>query len=421
MRRKILKITVLVFTSLFLSFSEAHAIIKLDFFEPIADVLKFVEKTLSKYENIYNEQLEKLNQKLTSAFGQEGMKIFREFVVKPGTIFFNSVASGQFNANGSAGSSFVNSLGNLIGKEQLEYAFLDKSLRDMVDSKEKEKQDKLLEIEEYLVRLQSERSALNDQLQDPALQTEDNLKALDEYDQKIASLQAEFELVKAKKVLEDPEVKGQIDKKKEKQKTILEKTDKYSLTSMQKELDNFKIEEIFGTSIDQEATEDLYQTGVEKLFLKENEVMSPENINRIMQARHEEFYEAEKNLLKVIVNTNKSIDKTKEYMEKCQEMSSEAEGRFGTASMRVCIDLQSAKAAAQYMEMLLAELRFETAQEIQSWNDKYKMRDYSHDMTSLNLDDYVLSDNEKKGNQNKDNGSPWSDRGKQFDLFGLKF
>ena len=41
------------------------------------------------------------------------------------------------------------------------------------------------------------------------------------------------------------------------------------------------------------------------------------------------------------------------------------------------------------MELLLAEIRFNTMTEINLWNDKYRLMDYSKDYTKFNLDDYV--------------------------------
>ena len=417
MKRKISYISAAVVISLFLSVSEAQAIVKLDFFEPIADVAKFVEKTLSKYENIYNQYVEKLNEKLTKALGNEGMKLFKEFLVKPGTMYLSAAATGQFNANDSAGTRLFSSYSRLIGNEKLEYAYLSDDLKDLVDTKEKEKQDKLLVMEDYLVRLQSEREALNAQLENPDLQTQENLDALEEYDKRIAALQTELEKTKSQKVLEDEEVKEKIQQKKAKQEDLLEKADKASWASLDEKLNSVKVEEMFGSKIDEEETEDLYRTGVEKFFLRENEDPWPENLERIMRARHEEYYEAEKNLWKVMVNTHKSISETEEYMKKCLEAAPEAEGRFGTASMRVCIELQNAKAAAQYMEMLLAQVRFETTKEIQTWNDKYKMKDYEHDMTSLDLDEYVL----KKKDVKKEKENPAFSSGGSFGIGGFKF
>ena len=61
--------------------------------------------------------------------------------------------------------------------------------------------------------------------------------------------------------------------------------------------------------------------------------------------------------------------------------------------MKIGADIQNAKIAARYTELLLAQMRFNAMSEIILWNDKYKLNDYSKDFTAFNLDDYV---NKKK-------------------------
>lgn len=60
--------------------------------------------------------------------------------------------------------------------------------------------------------------------------------------------------------------------------------------------------------------------------------------------------------------------------------------------MKIGADIQNAKIAARYTELLLAEIRFVTMQEMISWNDKFK--NSKKDVTKFNLDDYVYK---KKG------------------------
>ena len=54
---------------------------------------------------------------------------------------------------------------------------------------------------------------------------------------------------------------------------------------------------------------------------------------------------------------------------------------------KIGADVQNAKLAARYLELLLAEMRFNSMVEINSWNDKFK--NTKKDVTKFNLDDYI--------------------------------
>ena len=154
---------------------------------------------------------------------------------------------------------------------------------------------------------------------------------------------------------------------------------------------------LFG-EMEEEETADIYSSKIEKLFMAKYEIGMSENKDRIRKARKEEYFAAMRNLVYIIVNTYKSISETQDKMQKCEQARDEAQATFGQEAMRVCVELQVAKVAAQYMEMLIGQMRFEASAEIQRWVDMYKLPDYDRDYTKFNLDDYVVTEKDFKVN-----------------------
>lgn len=135
----------------------------------------------------------------------------------------------------------------------------------------------------------------------------------------------------------------------------------------------------------------LYTDEVKEVFLGKSEVLNPTTAARVNKNRNKGFYEAHKNLLEVVLNSYKMTAEVSESSEGCLNASTQqADSVFGAMTMRVCTDVQSAKMALQYADLLLAQIWYEAAKDLQSWNDRLQMSNYDKDMTTLNLDDYVL-------------------------------
>ena len=141
----------------------------------------------------------------------------------------------------------------------------------------------------------------------------------------------------------------------------------------------------------------LVQKDISEFFIAEYDHVGKDNVNKVMKVRKTEYYKAFLNMYKSTITSDK---KTQEISEDSVTMvdtsTQEADGLYGAMAMRIGADIQTAKTAARFTELLLAEIRFNTTQDMQTWHDKYKMYDYDKDPTTFNLDDYVLKEKDYK-------------------------
>jgi len=220
--------------------------------------------------------------------------------------------------------------------------------------------------------------------------SEEHAQRFLELEKAIAHMRQEMEKVMQEDVTEDEQYKKMQAGITEREKKIGELT---RLTS-EDELVNLlgtESAKLFAEDTPDEETEAAYDNVAGRFFLRENEAENSDTIERIMKERKKEYYKAVTNSLEKMIKTYTSVDEIKERSVACTDAATGmAQGVFGAAGMRVCVELQNAKVAARYMEELLAQIRLETTSEMQSWKDKYRLEDYEKDLTKFNLDDYVL-------------------------------
>lgn len=372
----------------------AYAITKLDFTGPVADILDKIKQEKIKYEEWYKSQLEKLNQKILKAYGAEGAELFKNITGSASSIV-TSAAKGQFNAGDFTAKGFMEAMGAQLGNYKLDYANLYNQMEDYVNAQERAKLDKKTAMETELLKLSSQRSALNDLIaqnpDDPG--NADRLKQMDELDKAMADLQKQIKDNDEQQVADDENIKSLENKMKSLQDQINNITAQTSQDNLMKSL-QLEAAKLFGhgnTAEQDEDNKELYETALSKLFLAEDEVENTQNVARIMKIRKREYYDALKNSLETVITTYGSIEEIAERSKACREASTKmANGVFGASAMRICTELQNTKIAARYMEILLALMRYETTSEMQIWTNKYKLKDYEKDVTKFNLDDYVL-------------------------------
>lgn len=386
---------VIVIASYMLAISPAFAVTKLEATGPLADIVAKIQKVKEKIEDVQTKILrekekwtKKAEQILDNTLGTEGAYLFKEFVVKSGAGIIQSAAKGQFNAGDFGLSGFTNSIKSQLGNYKLDFATLVAQSRDMIETAEKAKQEKENKITAEIVKLQAEwdaKNKLNSELQSADLSAE-----LDELAARISSLKMQQTELSNKVIMESDKQKEMQKQMLDLQKTMADYNSKISQDDLLKKL-NAEAMSLFTLKMEEEETDALYAANIEKLFLGRYDFGTTDNYARIRKIRKEEYFKAEKNVLKVIVDTYNSIEETKDKMMKCSQASTEAQALFGGNTMRVCVDIQTAKIAAQYMEMLLARLHLTSSLDIQRWSDKFKLPDYNRDYTKFNLDDYVLT------------------------------
>lgn len=371
----------------------AQAIMKLDFFSPISDIADKIGKVKIKIETVYNTQLEKLNAKVLKVAGREGAMIFQYVQNNAGAIV-TSAAKGQFYAADYTGSGMWDALKSELGDLKLDYVKAQRQLEDYVEAREQLKIDKKQAMETELAKMKAEHEALNKAIkamEDQGTEIPDNVKKrFLELEKAIPELEKNVKIVMENDVTESDtyqKLKQDIEEKQKKVNTLVAKTSEDSLVNIlgQKSVD------LFSKKADEEETQNLYNDGLQKLFLGEYESVNPENVERIMKFRRQEYYKAVRNAMETTITTQTSLDEIEERSVGCTDAATNrAQGLFGAAGARICVELQNARVAARHMELLLAQIRLETTREMQSWKDKYKMEDYGKDITKFNLDDYVL-------------------------------
>jgi hypothetical protein len=404
MKKYSYKILVLVLASYMVTAMPANATVKLEATGPIADILAKIEKVKEKYEDIQSKILkekEKWTKKaeafMEKTLGTEGAALFKQYVVKPGAGIVSSAAKGQFNAGDFSLSGFTDAMKSELGNYKLDFATLAAQARDTIESDAKAKREKERALEVQMVELRAEWDAkvkLMNQLQPEDEMLDTLADDLDNLSKRIANLeQQKTEISSDMKAFEQEEKLSK--QMNDLQKVMADYSSKINQEDMLKQL-NAEALSMFTLKMEEEETDAIYAASVEKLFLGKYEFGNSENLARVRKARKEEFFKSEKNLVNVIVDSYKSIQETGDKMKKCEQARDNAEAVFGQETMRVCVDVQIVKVAAQYMEMLLAQMRHEASAEIQKWADVYKLPDYSRDYTKFNLDDYVLTKDDLK-------------------------
>lgn len=375
-----------------LNIHNAYAIAKLDFFAPVADIADKIGKVKIKIENVYNTQLEKLNAKVEKVAGREGVMIFT-YLRKNSAAIATSAAKGQFFAADYTGSGLWNAIKGELGNYKLDYATLYTQADRYVQMREQEKIKRITAMEKEMLKMQAEKDALDKRFlaknpNDPLSEAEAN--RLKELEEAIPKLKKAIAWEQERNSREDKKYQDM----QQKLNAMQEQTNKLVAKTSEMEVVNLLGQQtlkLFGNSDKDEETEELYTMAQDKFFLKKNEPENPDNMERVRNIRKQEYFKAVKNSMETVVTTYTSLEEIKERSVKCTDAATQmAQGVFGAASMRVCVELQNAKVAARYMEILLAQIRMETTKDMQFWRDKYKLEDYDKDITTFNLDDYKM-------------------------------
>ena len=396
------KILILVAVSYLSVTAPAMAVTKLEATGPAADIVNKIQKVKEKFEDIQTKimkEKEKWTKKaeafLDKTLGTEGAALFKQYVVEPGAGIVKSVAKGQYNAGDFSLSGFTSAIKSELGNYKLDFATLVSQAKDMANTAAKARLEKSRAIEIQVAKLQSEWDAknnLNATVKSAQLEAE-----LEELAKRISGLKEQAAQLNNKTLEENEAQKKMQEKMVAMQDLMASYSGKISQDDLLKKL-NAEAMSLFTLKTDEEEDQAIYSASMEKLFLGKYDFGTSENLARIRRARQEEYYKSEKNILKVIVETYNSIENTEQNIKGCTQASGEAQAIFGGSAMRVCVDGQIIKIAAQYMEMLLAQIQQEASLEIQNWADIYKLPDYNRDYTKFNLDDYVLTKDDLKKN-----------------------
>ena len=268
---------------------------------------------------------------------------------------------------------------------------------DYVAAQKDAQTEKIKQIDERLTELRAKVQSSN-------LSEDEHKKLVDE----IADLEAQKQHI-LDQPINDETYQGLEDKEKEAAKEVEKLKPEADDTAVKAGLqEQAKNADLFDDETDSKANQEIYQTEIEALFLKESEETSSENMARIKKNRQRAYYDALQKAMEVaVVGTAASAD-LEEHVTQYTEMATDVEGNYALKNANIAIIIENAKAAARFTEALLAEIRLKTSQDMTSWNNKYHLYDYKKPVTEFDFDSYELKKNDllKKGKefleQNKD-------------------
>lgn len=403
-----IKILTLVLASCFLTCQNTYAISKLDFFTQVENFGKSVQKEQEKWEKRYGKALYDLHDKAIKAGGAEGGALFNvlQKQMEGSIVNFtdnvkNQVVSGGKVDLGSAFSDITKNFANA----QLTAAMAQSTLDDYKKAVAAERNAKEKDIDEKLMILEAKLKIIKDDSE------EKEKLAI-----RIADLKAEKEDLKNRAALRDEKAEQLQKKATAAAKAVSDLEQTINGQNTQKYLDKItdslfsgkKDEKDLEAQEEQQQLDDMYGSDIAEFFIGKYEYVGSQNVARVRAKRQQEYYKALQNLMRVLVVGSVKGEEFEKKSEAYLDQTTKVDGQLGGMAAKIGADVQNAKLAARYLELLLAEMRFNSMVEINSWNDKFK--NTKKDVTKFNLDDYIYKKNSLKdtiNNKLQDTISGW--------------
>lgn len=403
-----IKILTLVLASCFLTCQNTYAISKLDFFTQVENFGKSVQKEQEKWEKRYGKALYDLHDKAIKAGGAEGGALFNvlQKQMEGSIVNFTDNVKNQAVSGGKVdlGSAFSDITKN-FANAQLTAAMAQSTLDDYKKAVAAERNAKEKDIDEKLMILEAKLKIIKDDSE------EKEKLAI-----RIADLKAEKEDLKNRAALRDEKAEQLQKKATAAAKAVSDLEQTINGQNTQKYLDKItdslfsgkKDEKDIEAQEEQQQLDDMYGSDIAEFFIGKYEYVGSQNVARVRAKRQQEYYKALQNLMRVLVVGSVKGEEFEKKSEAYLDQTSKVDGQLGGMAAKIGADVQNAKLAARYLELLLAEMRFNSMVEINSWNDKFK--NTKKDVTKFNLDDYIYKKNSLKdtiNNKLQDTISGW--------------
>ncbi len=403
-----IKILTLVLASCFLTCQNTYAISKLDFFTQVENFGKSVQKEQEKWEKRYGKALYDLHDKAIKAGGAEGGALFNvlQKQMEGSIVNFTDNVKNQAVSGGKVdlGSAFSDITKN-FANAQLTAAMAQSTLDDYKKAVAAERNAKEKDIDEKLMILEAKLKVIKDDSE------EKEKLAI-----RIADLKAEKEDLKNRAALRDEKAEQLQKKATAAAKAVSDLEQTINGQNTQKYLDKItdslfsgkKDEKDIEAQEEQQQLDDMYGSDIAEFFIGKYEYVGSQNVARVRAKRQQEYYKALQNLMRVLVVGAVKGEEFEKKSEAYLDKTSKVDGQLGGMAAKIGADVQNAKLAARYLELLLAEMRFNSMVEINSWNDKFK--NTKKDVTKFNLDDYIYKKNslkDKINNKLQDTISGW--------------
>lgn len=408
MKNTSIKILTLVLASCFLTCQNTYAISKLDFFTQVENFGKSVQKEQEKWEKRYGKALYDLHDKAIKAGGAEGGALFNvlQKQMEGSIVNFTDNVKNQAVSGGKVdlGSAFSDITKN-FANAQLTAAMAQSTLDDYKKAVAAERNAKEKDIDEKLMILEAKLKIIKDDSE------EKEKLAI-----RIADLKAEKEDLKNRAALRDEKAEQLQKKATAAAKAVSDLEQTINGQNTQKYLDKItdslfsgkKDEKDIEAQEEQQQLDDMYGSDIAEFFIGKYEYVGSQNVARVRAKRQQEYYKALQNLMRVLVVGAVKGEEFEKKSEAYLDKTSKVDGQLGGMAAKIGADVQNAKLAARYLELLLAEMRFNSMVEINSWNDKFK--NTKKDVTKFNLDDYIYKKNSLKdtiNNKLQDTISGW--------------
>lgn len=408
MKNTSIKILTLVLASCFLTCQNTYAISKLDFFTQVENFGKSVQKEQEKWEKRYGKALYDLHDKAIKAGGAEGGALFNvlQKQMEGSIVNFTDNVKNQAVSGGKVdlGSAFSDITKN-FANAQLTAAMAQSTLDDYKKAVAAERNAKEKDIDEKLMILEAKLKIIKDDSE------EKEKLAI-----RIADLKAEKEDLKNRAALRDEKAEQLQKKATAAAKAVSDLEQTINGQNTQKYLDKItdslfsgkKDEKDIEAQEEQQQLDDMYGSDIAEFFIGKYEYVGSQNVARVRAKRQQEYYKALQNLMRVLVVGSVKGEEFEKKSEAYLDQTSKVDGQLGGMAAKIGADVQNAKLAARYLELLLAEMRFNSMVEINSWNDKFK--NTKKDVTKFNLDDYIYKKNslkDKINNKLQDTISGW--------------
>lgn len=403
-----IKILTLVLASCFLTCQNTYAISKLDFFTQVENFGKSVQKEQEKWEKRYGKALYDLHDKAIKAGGAEGGALFNvlQKQMEGSIVNFTDNVKNQAVSGGKVdlGSAFSDITKN-FANAQLTAAMAQSTLDDYKKAVAAERNAKEKDIDEKLMILEAKLKVIKDDSE------EKEKLAI-----RIADLKAEKEDLKNRAALRDEKAEQLQKKATAAAKAVSDLEQTINGQNTQKYLDKItdslfsgkKDEKDIEAQEEQQQLDDMYGSDIAEFFIGKYEYVGSQNVARVRAKRQQEYYKALQNLMRVLVVGSVKGEEFEKKSEAYLDQTSKVDGQLGGMAAKIGADVQNAKLAARYLELLLTEMRFNSMVEINSWNDKFK--NTKKDVTKFNLDDYIYKKNSLKdtiNNKLQDTISGW--------------
>lgn len=408
MKNTSIKILTLVLASCFLTCQNTYAISKLDFFTQVENFGKSVQKGKEKWEKRYGKALYDLHDKAIKAGGAEGGALFNvlQKQMEGSVVNFTDNVKNQAVSGGKVdlGSAFSDITKN-FANAQLTAAMAQSKLDDYKKAVAAERNAKEKDIDEKLMILEAKLKVIKDDSEEK-----------EKLATRIADLSAEKEDLKNKTALRDEKAEQLQKNATAAAKAVSDLEQTINGQNTQKYLDKItdslfsskKDEEDIEAQEEQQQLDDMYGSDIAEFFIGKYEYVGSQNIARVRAKRQQEYYKALQNLMRVLVVGAVKGEEFEKKSEAYLDQTTKVDGQLGGMAAKIGADVQNAKLAARYLELLLAEMRFNSMVEINSWNDKFK--NTKKDVTKFNLDDYIYKKNslkDKINNKLQDTISGW--------------